>query len=264
VEAEDPWQIGSDAPKLAVQEKENYMSKSVARGVVVFFVLCLAMFVVSSTASASSVGVNNAGGHKTSGPSNHATLQGFGSGSSSPADVNVNVPFPTAGDAYCSFTNGCGTIPSGGQTAYQWTAGDYVLSSVFTGTGITSATDLTADWIFQDYLGTPDGSGQSTQQWNVYVNGVEVAYTILPDCNYCGSYYTVGGGVTFSDIAPVDGGYQIALVLQNTTPDQWGSVAWADGGITGLSGTATPEPSALMLLGTGLVGLAGAVRRKLS
>ena len=45
--------------------------------------------------------------------------------------VTVDEPFPTAGDAYCSATNGCGTIPAGGQTAFQWTTGDFVISSIF-------------------------------------------------------------------------------------------------------------------------------------
>ncbi len=165
------------------------------------------------------------------------------------------VPFPTAGDAYCSATNGCGTIPGGGQTAFQWTAGDYVISSVFK-IPTLSVTDLVANWTFQDYLGNGN-----TETWYVYVNGVAVAQAILPDDAYNGDILTVTGSVTFADIAPAAGGYQIALVLQNTVPFGGGSVAWLDGGTTGLS--YTPEPGSLMLFGSGAIGLAGLLRRKL-
>jgi hypothetical protein len=173
-------------------------------------------------------------------------------------DPNVNVAFPTAGDAYCSATNGCGTIPLGGQTGYQWTANDYVISSVFTSTGLTSVTDGTADWTFEDVLG-----GGNNETWYVYVNGVAVAAAVLPDCDYCRSFYTVTGTVNFAGIAPVAGGYQVELVLQNTIPGGGGSVAWLDGGTTGLSGTATPEPSSFMLMGTFIAGLAMVLRRRL-
>src|SRR5450631_280847 len=87
--------------------------------------------------------------------------------------VNVNEPFPTAGDAYCSATNGCGTIPAGGQTASMWTTGDFVLNT-------TSVTDLTANWIFQDFLGNGNN-----EIFSVLVNGTPVATATIFDCNYC-------------------------------------------------------------------------------
>jgi len=172
----------------------------------------------------------------------------------SPADVTVNVPFPTAGDAYCSATNGCGNIPSGGQTAFQYTAGDYVISSVFV-LPTSSVTDLTANWQFQDFLGNYNGT-PTTETWFVYVNGVAVANAVLPDDNYNGDIGTVSGTVNFAGIAPVAGGYQVELVLQNTVGFGEGSAAWLDGGTTGLSFATVPEPTSMMLLGTSLAGLA--------
>ena len=170
--------------------------------------------------------------------------------------VITNVPFPTAGDTYCSVVYGCGTIPGGGTTDFLFNAGDYVISSIFT-LPTLSVTDLHANWSFQDFLGNGN-----TETWYVYVNGVAVAQTILPDDNYNGDIGTVSGTVSFAGIAPVAGGYQIQLVLQNTVPYGGGSVAWLDGGITGLS--YTPEPGTMVLFGSGVIGLAGLLRRKLS
>lgn len=173
--------------------------------------------------------------------------------------VNVNEPFPTAGDAYCSATNGCGTIPAGGQTAFQWTTGDFVISSIFV-LPTSSVTDLTANWSFQDFLG-----GGNTETWAVFVNNIAVATATLPDDGYNGDILGVTGTVNFAGIAPVAGGYQVSLVLQNTVPFGGGSVAWLDGGITGLSYNVTtvPEPGSMLLFGSGVIGLAGLLRRKL-
>jgi len=174
--------------------------------------------------------------------------------------TTVTVPFPTAGDAYCSFTNGCGTIPVGGGTDFQWTAGDFVTSSIFV-LATTSVTDLDANWFVQDFLGAGN-----TETWFVLVNGTTVASVTVPDDSFNGDIINVTGTVTFAGIAPVSGGYQVELVLQNTVPNGGGSVSWLDGGLTGLSyNTSTvPEPGSMMLFGSGVVGLAGLLRRRLS
>lgn len=64
-----------------------------------------------------------------------------------------------------------------------------------------------------------------------------MAQATLPDDSYNGGILTVTGGVTFAGIASVGGGYQVELMLQNTVPYGGGSVAWLDGGVTGLSYT---------------------------
>ena len=60
--------------------------------------------------------------------------------------------FPTAGDMFCSATNGCGTLPAGGMTYYMWTAGDYIISPVFS-TGQQSINTLSYDFDINDVLG---------------------------------------------------------------------------------------------------------------
>jgi hypothetical protein len=166
---------------------------------------------------------------------------------------NITVPFPGAGDAYCSFTNGCGTIPPGGQTAYMSTAGDYVTTTVITYQMFQEAMGF---WIFQDYLG-----GGNTEQVDLLVNGLFVGSFVAQDCGYCGSYFTIGF-LFFSQIT-CNGPCVLSLVLQNTIPDGGGSIAFADGGQTILAQEGVPELSSLVLFGSGLLGVAGVVRRKL-
>ena len=179
-----------------------------------------------------------------------------GMASASPASINV--PFPAAGDAFCTAVYGCGTLTVGGQTDPMWTAGDYVLSSVFAIANSTGVTGLSADWTFQNFL----GGGNSTA-WYVYVNGIPVASFGLADDNYNGDFGTVTGSVSFASIGPVGGGYQVAIVLLNTVPYGGGAVLWSDGGVTGLTYNTVPEPGSLMLFGSGAMGLAGLLRRKL-
>jgi len=173
-------------------------------------------------------------------------------------EIEVPVSFPTAGDAYCSATEGCGTILIGGQTAFQWTAGDYVESSIFVlATGFVD--DLTANWNYQDFIG-----GGNSETWNVYVNGVAVGFATLPDDAYGGDTLNVSGTVSFAPIPAASGGFQVELILQNTLGFGSGSVAWMDGGVTDLSYTeaATPEPGSLLLIGSGLALGATMLRRK--
>ncbi len=169
------------------------------------------------------------------------------------------VPFPTAGDYYCSATNGCGNLPSGGQTAYMWTQGDYIVSTDFTGTGLGSVDSLSYDFFVFDVLG-----GGNNETLNVRLNDIIVGTVVVPDCGYCSAPMEFTGGFSFAAISPDGGGgYTLEMDLGNTIPGGGGSIAFMDGGQFTLSGGgAVPEPGTILLFGTGALGIAGFLRRK--
>lgn len=161
------------------------------------------------------------------------------------AEASVTVNFPEAGTVYVSATNGSGTIPAGGQSAYMWTTGDHVVD-FYAATGLASATSLSATFTIQNYLSVD-------QFFDVLVNGVDVgAYDVAPDGG-SGAYQTLSFSKTFATIAGPN--YGLEYVLDNTIPGGDGSIAFTDGGTVTLSGT-VPEPAAwaLMLVGFGALG----------
>lgn len=175
--------------------------------------------------------------------------------------TDVTVPFPTAGDAYCSATNGCGTIPAGGQTGYMWTAGDYVVSSNFTGTGLNSVMGLTYNFQIQNFL-----SGYN-EVLDVLVNNTVVGTITAMDSNDCGCYQTLSGSLSFGAVPASGGGFTLEMMLTNTIPGGGGSIAFTDGGQFTLQssggGGTTPEPGSILLFGTGVLAIAGMARRKM-
>lgn len=179
------------------------------------------------------------------------------------ADQYVTVNFPDNNAFFCSQTNGCGTLgANGGQTLPMWTAGDFVTETFYTGQA--SVSDLFAGWgVVNDYGGNPG----AVYEDDVYINGVFVAYFDLTDCNYCGTLLTVTGGVDFAPIVGY-GTYNITIVLDSTAGSgfgsQWFSSTNAAGGPSTAVLSSVPEPGSLLLLGSGVLGLAGVVSRKLS
>jgi hypothetical protein len=74
-----------------------------------------------------------------------------------------------------------------------------------------------------------------------------------------------GNLVDFIFGTPFGGGTSAALVIQtNATGFQFAAGQGSLTGVPALVPTPTPEPGTLMLLGTGLAGLAGAIKRKIA
>jgi hypothetical protein len=173
---------------------------------------------------------------------------------------DVVEPFPAAGDNFCSATNGCGTLPGGGMTFYMWTTGDYVISPIFN-TGQSSINSLSYDFMVNDILG-----GGNNETVGYFVNGTEIGSITVLDCDYCGDNVEFSGTFSFGSIGEQGGGFQLEMILQDTIPGGGGSIAFDDGGSATLSGGAgtTPEPGSIVLFGSGLLGLAGMLRRKIN
>lgn len=178
------------------------------------------------------------------------------------ADAGFTVPFPSNNTFYCSRTNPpCNFMGNnGGLTAPMWTAGDFITETFFFSDAYVN--DLTANWGVVDFYG---GNPGAVYENDVYINGVFVAYFLLGDCNYCSTLIDVTGTVTFAPIYG-NGIYNLTVVLAQTAPagfgSEWFSVLNAEGGPSTAIFLPSPEPSTVVLLGSGFLGLVGVARRK--
>ena len=151
--------------------------------------------------------------------------------------------FPSIGAYYFSATNGSGFVSNYGPMPWMWTAGDFVTQTYFNGPAVADSASF--DFYVKSVL-----NGYA-EDWTVFINGVAVAYFFPPDE---GGKLTILHYTGIATFAPIDGGgiYNYSFVLQNTIPTGGGSVAFY----------ATPEPGSIALFGSGILGLAGVLRRK--
>lgn len=178
----------------------------------------------------------------------------------------VTVNFPSDTTWYSTANNGADFMGNNsGMSAPMYTAGDYI-SETFV-TGLSAVYGLTVDWSVLDYFG---GNPGNSYENDIYINGAFVASFLVDDCGFCNSIEPIGGTVTFNPINGVgaDGtSYTISVVLAQTAPSGGGAEQFTELNAAGGPATAflaTPEPTSMALFGSGMLGLAGILRRKLS
>lgn len=177
------------------------------------------------------------------------------------ADSGITVNYPSDNTYYCSATNGCGFMgANGGLSVPMWTTGDYITETFVTGQSEVSL--LKANWgVVNSYGGAPGTFYEN----DIYLNGVFIGLFYLGDCDYCGTLMTIGGAAQFAPIVG-NGTYTLRIELAQTADPGLGSEQFSTLTANGGASTAflgTPEPSSIALLGSGILGLAGVLRRRL-
>jgi len=165
------------------------------------------------------------------------------------------VTFPSDTSFSCN-TNTCDFMGNlGGQSEPLFTSGDFVSEIFFTGQ--TSIQSLAYDFSLINNLG---GNPGNSYENDVYINNSLVGSFLVSDCGYCGSTQEYTGSFNFAPLEG-DGTYALSIVLGQNVPLGGGNETFLSGGSATLGDV--PEPSSLVLLASGVVGVAGAVRRKL-
>ena len=171
------------------------------------------------------------------------------------AYADVTVTFPSDTSFSCNIFN-CDFLGNlGHQSEPLFTTGDFVTEIFFTGQ--TSIIGLKYDFFLQDNLGNNPGA---TYENDIYVNNSLVGSFFVPDCGYCGTTQEYSGTLGFPSLEG-DGTYALSIILGQTVPQGDGNEMFLVPGSATL--VDTPEPASLVLLGSGLLGLGGLIRKKL-
>jgi hypothetical protein len=178
------------------------------------------------------------------------------------ASSSAVVGFPSDNTWYSSAGNGSDFMGNnGGFSAPLYTQGDSISQTFVTGQSWVNS--LTVDWTLINYFGNNPGASYEN---DIYVNGAFVGYFLVNDCGFCSNVDPITGTVNFNPIYGF-GTYTISVVLAQTAPVGGGTESFTEWNAAGAPATAalgTPEPGSIALFGSGVVGLAGMLRRKLS